>query len=200
MNAQKSWIAFCAGLLLILVVACRKHASESEVIVEIPAGFNGNFQLEMGVKEAPPLEKRGDAFLVAVPKSGSLSTSTILTDPRIVFKNASDGDVWGYSHSTFTTGDGIPVSGRIEFFVGTKQDYEAQENKKNQSGGFSTPSQVVLASVEGRRLTRRDCANSGRIQHRIALHVAGSGLSILGKRRLSQQTRLCLLVHPVCIA
>jgi hypothetical protein len=47
--------------------------------------------------------------------------------------------VWGYSHSVFNTGDGIPIGGKIEFFVGTKQDYEAEQGKKNHSEGFSPP-------------------------------------------------------------
>jgi hypothetical protein len=132
----KHWsIVFCAGLLLIAAGACSKHLSESEIVVEIPAGFNGNFSLEMGVKEAPPLIQQGNAYTLTVPKNGKLATSTLLDNPRPVFRNSSDGSVWGYAHSTFTTGDGIPVGGKIEFFVGTKKDYDAEENKKNHSRG-----------------------------------------------------------------
>jgi len=35
----------------------------------------------------------------------------------------------------FSTGDGIPIGGQIEFFVGTQKE-EAQPSKKNKSGGF----------------------------------------------------------------
>jgi hypothetical protein len=105
-------------------------------VVEIPAGFTGNFMLEMGIKGAPPLERHGDAYVVAVPKSGKVETSTLLTNSTPVFKNASDGAVWGYAHSVFTTGDGIATGGKIEFFVGTRKEYDAEQGKKNRSGGF----------------------------------------------------------------
>ena len=66
-----------------------------------------------------------------------MTTSTLLTHSRPTFKNSSDGGVWGYAHSVFTTGDGIPIGGKIEFFVGTRKEYDAEENKKNHSGGAS---------------------------------------------------------------
>jgi hypothetical protein len=128
-------VVFCAGLLLIAASACSKHPSEPEIVVEIPAGFNGNFSLEMGVKDAPPLIQQGNSYTLTVPKNGKLATSTLLPNAHAVFRNASDGTVWGYSYSSFTTGDGIPVGGKIEFFVGTKKDYDAEENKKNHSRG-----------------------------------------------------------------
>jgi hypothetical protein len=134
MNWNKCLMFFLSALFL-LSTGC-KHASNANIIMEIPPGFNGNFQLEMGVKDAPPLVKQGDAYLVTVSKSGKVSTSTLLTNPQTQFRNASDGSVWGYSQSMFTTGDGIPVTGKIQFFVGTKKDYEAEENKKNHSREF----------------------------------------------------------------
>ena len=132
---RKVWsITFCA-CFLILVSACTKRAQQ--VIVEVPAGFNGNFVLEMGVTEAPPLEKRGNAYVVTVPRSGRVPTSTLLTDPTPMFQNASSGVIWGYSHSISTTGDGIPVGGRIEFFVGTRKEYEAEQGRKKHSKKLS---------------------------------------------------------------
>lgn len=136
MNRNTWWILTCT-LLLVAAAACSKKAPTPKVIVEIPAGFTGDFLLEMGVREAPPLEKRGDAYIVTVAKSGKVSTSTLLTTGRPTFQNSSDGAVWGYSHSVFTTGDGIPVGGKIEFFVGTRKDYDAEQGKKNHSGDFS---------------------------------------------------------------
>ncbi len=53
----------------------------------------------------------------------------------MIFKNASQGKRWGYSQRMFTTGDGISVGGKIEFFVGTQKEFEAEQNKKNTSGG-----------------------------------------------------------------
>jgi hypothetical protein len=126
---------------------CTKRASGPLLVVEIPASFSGNFLLEMGVKEAPPLEKQGDSYVVAVPGSGKVATSTMLSRPLIKFKNDSDGTVWGFSQATFKTGDGIAVGGKIEFFVGTRKQYDAEENKKNHSGGFSTAGHLAASIV-----------------------------------------------------
>jgi hypothetical protein len=35
----------------------------------------------------------------------------------------------------FRTGDGISIGGKIEFFVGTQKDYDAEQQKKNKSDG-----------------------------------------------------------------
>jgi hypothetical protein len=123
-------------ILLAVAVACSKRTSHAQLRVEVPAGFTGNFVLHMGIRDAPPLQKDGDAYLVSVPHSGTVETSTILETPQVIFKNSSDGQIWGYSERIFTTGDGISTGGKIEFFVGTRKDFEAEQNKKNKSGGF----------------------------------------------------------------
>jgi hypothetical protein len=136
MMRRSAVFAVCS--FFILALACSRHTSESRLVVEIPAGFTGNFVLEMGDKNAPPLTWQGDSYVSEVPRTGRLATSTLLQHPKVTFKNASTGRVWGFSQSTFTTGDGISVGGKIEFFVGTQKDYEAEEGKKNHSG--KTPS------------------------------------------------------------
>ena|ERR1700731_39871 len=136
---RKIWPSVLCAVFLLAAGACSKQRSAPQVIVEIPAGFNGNFILEMGVREGAPLEKRGDAYVLRVPKSGKAITSTLLTNSEPTYRNSSEGGVWGYSHSVFSTGDGIPVGGKIEFFVGTKKEYEAEQGRKNHSGGFSLP-------------------------------------------------------------
>jgi len=136
------------AVLLIVDVSCSQRTSEpSRVIIEIPAGFNGNFVLEMGAKSAPPLQKQGDSYVVVVPRSGKLETATVLEHPKIDFKNATDGSIWGYSESMFTTGDGISVGGKIEFFVGTRKDFDAQQQKKNHSGRFSSSSDSTVPGM-----------------------------------------------------
>ena len=143
---RKIWsTAFCA-IFLFAAVACTRHNSAAQVIVEIPSGFSGNFLLEMGVRDAPPLAKRGDAYVVPVPRNGKFITSTLLTNSEPTFRNSSEGAVWGYSHSVSKTGDGIPIGGKIEFFVGTKKEYEAEQGRKNHSEGISTP---VESSMPG---------------------------------------------------
>lgn len=133
--------------LLVFVGACSRDSSRKRIIVEVPSGFSGNFVLEMGVTGAPPLAKRGDAYVVTVPRTGKVVTSTLLTKSQPTFQNASEGAVWGYSHSVANTGDGIPVGGRIEFFVGTRKEYEAEQGKKKHSGAVTSPVELVAMSA-----------------------------------------------------
>lgn len=129
-------LLFCVVVVLLAApLACSKRESRTQLQVEIPAEFTGNFVLLMGVHDAPPLQKDGSAYIVAVPRSGKVETSTIIEKPQVTFKNSGGGQVWGYSERMFTTGDGIPTGGNIEFFVGSKKDFEAEQNKKNKSGG-----------------------------------------------------------------
>jgi hypothetical protein len=114
--------------------ACSRHSSEAQLVIEVPADFGGNFVLEMGVKDAAPLKKQGDTYIVALARGGKVTTSTYLNKPKVAFKNAGDGRIWGYSQSVFSTGDGITIGGKIEFFVGTQKEYEAEQGRKKHSG------------------------------------------------------------------
>jgi hypothetical protein len=145
MNRKICLTFICA--VLIVASACSRNPPAAQVIVEIPSGFSGNFVLEMGTIDAPPLAKRGDAYVVAVPRDGKVMTSTLLTDSRPNLQNASEGAVWGYSHSVSTTGDGIPVGARIEFFVGTKKEYEAEQGRKKHSGALSPPAESTAVGA-----------------------------------------------------
>ena len=145
-TSHKSWSLVLGAVFLSAACACSRK-SAPVVMVEIPAGFTGDFMLEMGVKDAPPLQKQGDAYVVTVPKSGKVTTSTLLTKSTPVFRNASDGAVWGYAHSVFTTGDGIATGGKIEFFVGTRKEYDAEQGKKNHSGGLLPQPEMNTSGV-----------------------------------------------------
>jgi hypothetical protein len=123
------------AVLLLASIACTKKTAAQQLVVEIPADFNGNFVLDMGVRGAVPLPKEGAAYVLDLPRNGKAQTSTLLENPQVTFKNSSDGKVWGYSQRTFTTGDRISVGGKIEFFVGTQKQFEAEQDKKNKSGG-----------------------------------------------------------------
>ncbi|HTW30498.1 MAG TPA: hypothetical protein VMD76_02405, partial [Candidatus Sulfotelmatobacter sp.] len=100
--------------------------------------------LEMGNSGASSLARDRDTYVVTVPRSGRVTTSTLLDHPKVVFKNAADGKIWGYSESVFTTGDGIAVGGKIEFFVGTQKDFEAEQDKKNHSRGSITSADDIV--------------------------------------------------------
>jgi hypothetical protein len=55
--------------------------------------------------------------------------------------------LWGYSHSVFTTGDGIPAGAKIEFLVGTRNEYEAEQGRKKHSGGLLAPAEPIMPAV-----------------------------------------------------
>jgi hypothetical protein len=133
---RRWFLITCSSIFLLLSLTCSRHSSNPKVTIDVPAGFTGNFVLVMGVRGAAPLEKQGDTFMLTVSQSGRRETSTWLENPSVSFKNGSDGRIWGFSQSVFATGDGISVGGKIEFFVGTRQEFEAEQNKKNKSGRF----------------------------------------------------------------
>lgn len=141
MLTRRVALILAGTILLMAAEACSRNRNGEPLVVEIPSGFNGDFVLDMGNKGAAPLVRQGGGqYVVTVPKNGILATSSLLLNPQVTFKNSSDGTVWGYSHSVSTTGDGIPVGGKIEFFVGTKKDYEASQGKKKHSGDSAAPS------------------------------------------------------------
>jgi len=132
---------FLSCVLILLsasIIACTRKPKAQELVVEIPPGFNGNFVLEMGVRDSGPLSRAGESYVLALPHDGKVQTSTLLDHPHVTFKNGSSGQVWGYSQKIFSTGDGISTGGKIEFFVGTQKEFEAEQNKKNKSGSFLT--------------------------------------------------------------
>ncbi|MGB8062362.1 MAG: hypothetical protein WCF26_10740 [Candidatus Sulfotelmatobacter sp.] len=137
----RKFAAIFASVIVLMAVACSKHDPVPQLVVEIPAGFSGNFVLEMGVRGAAPLAQRGDMYVVTVPRTGRVTTSTFLDHPQVVFKNDSDGKVWGYFQYAFSTGDGISVGSKIESFVGTQKEYEAELEGKAIPAGF--PPRVI---------------------------------------------------------
>src|SRR5580704_9153330 len=82
-------IAICTVFLMIAGACSSKKSSAPELVVEIPSGYSGNFSLQMGVKDAPPLAKQGDSYLLTVSKTGTVATSTLLPASQPVFKNSS---------------------------------------------------------------------------------------------------------------
>jgi len=134
------------AVLFTINMACSKRASRPQLRVEIPPGFAGYFVLDMGVRDASPLLREGDAYVVTVPRTGKIETSTLLEKPRVTFKNESNGQIWGYSQRVFTTGDGISTGAKVEFFVGTQKDFDAEQNKKNKSGEFFKSEWILARS------------------------------------------------------
>jgi hypothetical protein len=144
---NRKFAAIFAGVMILFTSACSKHDRVPQLVIDIPAGFSGNFVLEMGVRSSAPLAQQEDTYVVTVPRNGRVTTSTFLSHPHVEFKNSSDGKVWGYSQNAFSTGDGISVGGKIEFFVGTQKEYEAEQGRKNHSGGFSTAGDVASTEL-----------------------------------------------------
>jgi len=56
--------------------------------------------------------------------------------------------MWGDSQS-MSTGDGIRVGGKIEFFVGTRKEFEAEQASKKHSRGIL----IAAESIACRHLT-----------------------------------------------
>jgi hypothetical protein len=90
---RRIWSTVISAVFLIASSACSKNRAAPQVIVEIPSGFTGDFLLEMGVRDALPLEKRGEAYVLPVPRNGKVITSTLLTNSRPSFQNSSEGKV-----------------------------------------------------------------------------------------------------------
>lgn len=132
---NRSVFAWCGTVLLLLtlVLSCGKRAKVDEVLIEVPAEFSGEVRIDIGVAGSPPLKSDGRHYVVSLPADGHIETSTILADIRPRFHGADSGRIWGYTPSIWKTGDGIPVGGNIEFFVGTREQYETQEAKKHKS-------------------------------------------------------------------
>ena len=133
------------AIFMTFVVACTRKSASDQIIVEIPPGFSGNFVLAMGIRNAPPLQKQGDSYFLAVPANGKAETSTVLKNANLSFKTSGGMQIWGLSQRVFTTGDGISVSGEVEFFVGTQKEFEAEQQRKKKSGGFLRAEQGLVA-------------------------------------------------------
>jgi hypothetical protein len=115
-----------------LLSACPAKTHNDEVVLAIPEGFRGQVQVQLGVGGAAPLNRAGGAFVLTIPPDGKISTSTVLTGvPRV--RTSDTSQVWGYTISIYKTGDGLAVGGNLEFFIGTKEQYDAYEAKKPKS-------------------------------------------------------------------
>ncbi len=59
--------ACAVAILLAAIAACTKKVPAQQLVVEIPTGFSGNFVLNMGMRDAPPLSRQGEAYVLSVP-------------------------------------------------------------------------------------------------------------------------------------
>jgi hypothetical protein len=122
----------------------------------------------MGVKETAPLVMEGDAYGVTVPRNRKMTTS-LFTNSQPTLGNSCEGLGWGYSQFVSTPGAGIPVGGKIEFFVGTRKQSEAERARKAfgrhlKSRGIDRGRHLT---VEGRDCVRNDgTAVRERVPHR----------------------------------
>jgi hypothetical protein len=134
-NPNKLSCSLVLACLLLLTAACSKGAQD-QIVINVPANFSGQIRIEMGVSNAPALQRNGRNYEITVPPDGKFVTSTILVGVQSKISNVDGGHVWGYSPSVSKTGDGLPVGGTIEFFVGTKEQYESAEAKKHRSNVY----------------------------------------------------------------
>ena len=125
-----------SAIFLIASSACSKNRAAPQVIVEIPSCFIRELPAGNGSRDALPLEKRGEAYVLLVPRNGKVITSTLLTNSRPSFQNSSVGAVWGYSHSVFTTGDGYLWAPRSNFLLAPEMSTRQNRAGRNTRADF----------------------------------------------------------------
>jgi hypothetical protein len=135
-----------AVVAICFAVACSRTA-HATLIIEVPTGYSGPVDVELGVTGAPALQKEGDEYIVPVPATGHVSTSTILLDTTPEFKNVGHDRVWGYESSILKAGDGIPVGGNIDFFIGTKEQYQIELTKRHKSSIIDLQDRTPASSM-----------------------------------------------------
>ena len=144
---RRIWSTVISAIFLIASSACSKNRAAPQVIVEIPSGFTGNFLLEMGVRDALPLENRGEAYVLlrAQEREGHHVDSADQL-PAIIpeFQRRCCVGLFAFG---FYHGRRIPVGAKIEFFVGTRNEYEAEQGRKKHSGGLLTPAEPILPAA-----------------------------------------------------
>jgi hypothetical protein len=120
------------GWICLMSVGCKNPSTQ--IVVQVPADFSGQVHIEMGVPGAPGLPREGRNYRVSIPPDGKVATSTIVGDAAAIFENVPTRNVWGYSRMMIRTQDRLPVGGNIDFFIGTKEQFESAEAKKHKSG------------------------------------------------------------------
>jgi hypothetical protein len=129
---RSRWILILLIALGCLVSACSKKLPDDAVSFAVPPGFSGQVQVQLGVLGSPPLQREQGTYVLHIPADGKIATSTVLSgSPK--FTVAGTGEIWGYTTSIYRTGDGLPVGGSLEFFVGTKEQFDAYEARKPKS-------------------------------------------------------------------
>jgi hypothetical protein len=128
-----SCIRFVAIAALIMATLGCSRQPQEQILISLPPDFRGQVHIEMGVPGAPALTRQGRNYEIQVPPDGKVVTSTVITAGTPQFRNAQIGHVWGYTPKLSKTGDDFPVGGTIEFFVGTREQYESAEAKKHKS-------------------------------------------------------------------
>jgi len=133
MSLGKSFRSVLAltGLLIAAGTGCSKQTRV--VVVQLPSNFTGQIRVEMGVAGAPALPREGGQYVIHVPPDGKVATSTVIVEGEARIENVPPGRVWGFDKSLTKTGDGVPVGGSIEFFVGTQEQYKSSEAHRNKS-------------------------------------------------------------------
>ncbi len=130
MNLRKWWLLVAVSVTM-FALYCNKQSSGAAVEIRVPSGFTGQIEVQFGTDGALALAREGNTYIIQVPENGKIVTSTVLdTEPHY---KISGGQVWGYMCSIYKTGDGLAVGGRIQMFIGTKEQYETFEANKRKS-------------------------------------------------------------------
>lgn len=137
------------GVLMVLglLLSCWRAPVHDQLVIDVSSGYSGPVEVRLGISGAPALPKRDGAYLVTVPADGRVSTSTSISEVQPVFKDLPGDRVWGYNCLILRSGDGIPVGGSIEFFVGTNEQYQIEVSRKHKSHVIDFHAGELLASL-----------------------------------------------------
>jgi hypothetical protein len=130
MSLRKWWLLVAVSVTS-FALYCTRQPSGNTVEFRVPPGFTGQIEVHFGRDGSPALTREGNTYIVQVPDDGKVSTSTVFnSEPHY---KISGGQVWGYMCSIYKAGDGLVVGGRIQMFIGTKEQYETFEANKRKS-------------------------------------------------------------------
>jgi hypothetical protein len=144
--ARTAAIVYLAGLLL-LALSYRSwiHGDWAFYRVLIPSGYSGSIQIQFGVKDASPLPTEDGFYLIRIPRSGIVMTSTReLFGPRQeeffyvsgdarkpLTRGCQPGDggmVWRGNPSSM--GDYDPNTWERTYFIGTEAQLESSTRRE----------------------------------------------------------------------
>ena len=131
---------------MVLAIACYNPRTRRPTRFLIPEGYVGWVRIDFGIKDTPPLPIEDGFYLIKIPASGRLQTSTEIEygtakdenyyysgDSRRLLKVTgwgSGGMIWG----DFTGSDVDSKGAYLYSFVGTEEQFNNRPKEKDENG------------------------------------------------------------------